>query len=165
MSLIQAVCVGVITVDTIALVDKYPGEDERVIAQDISRAGGGPAAVAAVALSRLGIKSAIVGTIGDDADGKEVLRIFEKEGVDTSGISIGMTATAGSVIVASKEHSARAISTRQPMVQAPINEAAKKLIAQAQWVHVDHVGITRLTELGISRGSGPRSEGSMCRMR
>jgi sulfofructose kinase len=156
LSSVQVVCVGVITVDTIALVEKYPSEDERVLAQEISRAGGGPAAVAAVALSRLGIKSAIVGTIGDDADGKEVLRIFEKEGVDTSGISIGTSATSGSVIVASKEHSARAISTRQPMVQAPINQAAKKLVAAAQWVHVDHVGINQLSELGISRGSGPQ---------
>ena len=155
MSSIQAVCIGVVTIDTIALVDKYPSADERVVAQEISRAGGGPASVAAVALSRLGIKSAIIGTIGDDADGKEVLRIFEKEGVDTSGISIGTSETAGSVIVASKEHSARAISTRQPMVQAPINEAAKKLIAQAKWVHVDHVGVNRLAELGISRGNGP----------
>jgi len=152
---VQAVCVGVITIDTIALVDKYPGEDERILADEISRAGGGPAAVAAVALSRLGIKSAIVGTIGDDADGKEVLRIFAQEGVDTSGISIGKSATAGSVIVASKEHSARAISTRQPVLQAPINEAAKKLIATAQWLHVDHVGIKRLTEMGVSRGNGP----------
>jgi sulfofructose kinase len=155
LSSIQAICVGVITVDTIALVDKYPSADERVIAQEISRAGGGPAAVAAVTLSRLGIKSAIVGTIGDDADGKEVLRIFEKEGVDTSGISLGASATAGSVIVASKEYNTRAISTRQPMLQVPINEATKQLIAQAQWVHVDHVGITRLAELGISRGNGP----------
>jgi len=155
LSSIQAVCIGVVTIDTIALVDKYPSADERVVAQEISRAGGGPAAVAAVTLSRLGIKSAIVGTIGNDADGKEVLRIFEKEGVDTSGISIGTSATAGSVIVASKEYSARAISTRQPMVQAPINEAAKKLITQSQWVHVDHVGVNRLAELGISRGNGP----------
>ena len=156
MNSVQAVCVGVITIDTIALVDKYPSEDERVLANEISRAGGGPAAVAAVALSRLGIKSAIVGTIGDDADGKEVLRIFAQEGVDTSGISIGTTPTAGSVIVASKEHSARAISTRQPVTQAPINEAAKKLIANAQWVHVDHVGVKRLDEAGITRGNGPQ---------
>lgn len=156
MSSVQVVCVGVITIDTIALVDRYPSEDERVLAQEISRAGGGPAAVAAVALSRLGVKSAIVGTIGDDAEGKEVLRIFEKEGVDTSGISIGRSATSGSVIVASKEHSARAISTRQPMVQAPINQAAKQLVADAQWVHVDHAGINQLSELGISRGNGPQ---------
>ena len=148
-------CVGVITIDTIALVENYPNEDERVIANEISRAGGGPAAVAAVALSRLGINCAIVGTIGDDADGKEVLRIFAKEGVDTSGISIGTAPTAGSVIVASKKHSARAISTRQPVVQAPINEAAKKLIANAQWLHVDHVGIKCLDQLGVFRGKGP----------
>lgn len=156
MSSIQAVCVGVITVDTIALVDKYPSADERVVAEEISRAGGGPAAVAAVALSRLGVKSAIVGTIGDDVDGKEVLRIFAQEGVDTSGISIGSSATAGSVIVASREHSARAISTRQPVTQTPINEAARKLISTAEWVHVDHVGIKRLDEAGISRGKGPQ---------
>ena len=147
---------GVITVDTIALVDQYPQEDERVVAQQISRAGGGPAAVAAVALSRLGIRSAIVGTIGDDADGKEVLRIFEKEGVDTSGVSIGNTATAGSVIVASKKNSARAISTRQPVTQAPLNESAKKMISAAEWLHVDHVGVTRLNEAGITRGKGPQ---------
>jgi sulfofructose kinase len=147
---------GVITVDTIALVDQYPQEDERVVAQQISRAGGGPAAVAAVALSRLGIKSAIVGTIGDDADGKEVLRIFEKEGVDTSGVSIGNTATAGSVIVASKKNSARAISTRQPVTQSPLNESAKKMISAAEWLHVDHVGVTRLNEAGITRGKGPQ---------
>ena len=144
-----------ITIDTIALVENYPNEDERVVADEISRAGGGPAAVAAVALSRLGINCAIVGTIGDDADGKEILRIFAKEGVDTSGISIGTAPTAGSVIVASKKHSARAISTRQPVVQAPINEAAKKLIANAQWLHVDHVGIKCLDQLGVSRGKGP----------
>ena len=142
--------------DTIALVDKYPSADERVIAEEISRAGGGPAAVAAVALSRLGVKSAIVGTIGDDADGREVLRIFENEGVDISGVSIGSTSTAGSVIVASKEHSARAISTRQPATQASMNEAAKSLIANAEWLHVDHVGIKRLDEAGISRGKGPQ---------
>lgn len=156
MSDIQVVCMGVITVDTIALVDQYPQEDERVVAQQISRAGGGPAAVAAVALSRLGIRSAIVGTIGDDADGKEVLRIFEKEKVDTSGISIGNTATAGSVIVASKKNNARAISTRQPVTQSPLNESAKKMILASEWLHVDHVGVIRLNEAGITRGKGPQ---------
>jgi sulfofructose kinase len=155
LSEIQVVCVGVITIDTVALVDQYPHEDERVIAEEIIRAGGGPAAVAAVALSRLGIRSAIVGTIGDDADGKEVLRIFEKEKVNTSGISIGKVATAGSVIVASKKNSARAISTRQPVLQSPINEETKKMISSATWLHVDHVGIKQITEAGITRGTGP----------
>ena len=102
MSNIQVVCLGVITIDTIALVDNYPGEDERVLAHQISRAGGGPAAVAAVALSRLGVSTAIAGTIGDDQDGAEVLKIVSREGVDPSGLSIGASATSGSVIVANK---------------------------------------------------------------
>jgi len=142
--------------DTIALVDSYPGEDERVLAHQISRAGGGPAAVAAVALSRLGVATAIAGTIGDDQDGAEVLKIFAREGVDTSGISIGASATSGSVIVASKEHNSRAISTRQPMQQVNLNSEAKKLISQAKWLHVDHVGINRLKSENISRGNGPK---------
>ena len=156
MSDIEVVCLGVITIDTIALVDNYPGEDERVLANQIARAGGGPAAVAAVALSRLGIATAIAGTIGDDQDGAEVLKIFAREGVDTSGISIGASATSGSVIVASKEHNSRAISTRQPMQQVNLNSEAKKLISQAKWLHVDHVGINRLKSENISRGNGPK---------
>lgn len=138
--------------DTISLVDEYPGEDERVIAKAITRAGGGPAAVAAVALSRLGIHTAIVGTVGDDADGKVVLDIFSQEGVDTSGISIGNNATSGSVIVASQTNHARAISTRQPVNQEPLNIAARNLINKAQWVHVDHVGIHQLSDAEIWRG-------------
>lgn len=156
MSNVEVVCLGVITIDTIAQVDRYPAEDERVLANQIMRAGGGPAAVAAVALSRLGISTAIVGTIGDDEDGAEVLRIFAREGVDTSGISTGANATAGSVIVASKVNSSRAISTRQPMQQVVLNAAAKKLISEAKWIHVDHVGIKQLAAENISRGMGPK---------
>ena len=141
--------------DTIALVDTYPDEDERVIAKEISRSGGGPAAVAAVALSRLGVASAIVGTIGDDADGAQVMKIFAREGVDTSGICVGSTPTAGSVIVASRAYNSRAISTRQPVKQEVLNSAAQELMREAQWIHVDHVGIEQITSAGFSRGNGP----------
>jgi sulfofructose kinase len=155
LSQIEVVCVGVITIDTIALVDIYPAEDERVLAKEIVRAGGGPAAVAAVALSRLGIRTAIAGTIGADADGIEVMKIFARENIDTTGISFGEHATSGSVIVASLEHSTRAISTRQPMKPQVLNEGARNLIRQARWVHVDHVGVEQLIEAGITRGTGP----------
>ena len=141
--------------DTIALVDLYPDEDERVIAKEISRSGGGPAAVAAVALSRLGVRSAIVGTIGDDADGAQVMKIFAREGVDTTGISVGSTPTSGSVIVASRAYNSRAISTRQPIKQEALNSSAQELMRQAQWIHVDHVGIEHITGAGFIRGNGP----------
>ncbi len=142
--------------DTIALVEKYPSADERVIADQIARGGGGPAAVAAVALARLGIRTAIVGTIGKDSDALEILNIFQREGVNTSGIAISDDPTAGSVIVAARENSTRAINTRQPVTQAPLTSSAKSLISQAQWLHCDHVGITRLEEMEVIRGKGPK---------
>ncbi len=142
--------------DTIALVERYPGADERVLAKEIVRAGGGPAAVAAVALARLGVSTAIVGTIGDDEDGHEVLRIFERESIDAQGISFAGAHTAGSVIVAALEESTRAISTRQPLHQAPVNDYAKSLVHSVEWVHADHVGIHLLAELGVAKGNGPQ---------
>lgn len=148
----EVLCIGVITLDTIAIVEKYPAEDERVLAESIVRAGGGPAAVASVALARLGIPSAIAGTIGNDRDGDFVLEVFEREGVNTEGIARGESPTSGSVIVASKEHSSRAISTRQPIHALPLNEAARGIASQVEWIHVDHVGIKQLSPAGISRG-------------
>lgn len=153
---IDVLSMGVITMDTIALVEKYPSADERVLAKLIVRAGGGPAAVAAVALARLGMRSAIVGTVGDDDDGQEILRIFEREGVDATGVSIGCEETSGSIIVVAKEQATRAISSRQVSQEVPINKFARNLAKTAKWIHVDHVGITRLSELGISRGGGPK---------
>ena len=49
----SVLCVGVASLDTIVLVDKYPAADERVIALDTMRAAGGPAMTAAVTLARL----------------------------------------------------------------------------------------------------------------
>lgn len=48
--------------------------------------GGGTSANTAVALARLGIPTAFVGTIGDDQYGKYIKSDFQKEGVDISGL-------------------------------------------------------------------------------
>lgn len=142
--------------DTIALVDDYPEEDGRCPAHEIVRSGGGPAAVAAITLARLGIHTGIMGTVGDDDEGRQILHIFEQEGVDAQVVSISSAPTAGSVIVASRKRMTRAISTRQPPNQPAPSALAHTIARQAQWIHCDHVGITQLERLGISRGSGPK---------
>ena len=52
----KVLSVGIATVDTIVLVDKYPAANERVVALDSIRAVGGPATTAAVTLARLGVE-------------------------------------------------------------------------------------------------------------
>ncbi|MBA3436203.1 MAG: hypothetical protein H0X20_00310 [Chloroflexi bacterium] len=55
---------------------------------DLQRAGGGPAATAAVALARLGHRVAFVGTVGDDAAGDEIRASLTEEGVDVEDVTV-----------------------------------------------------------------------------
>lgn len=136
---LDAVFVGAATYDAIALVDGFPGADQRVVAESIVYAGGGPAATAAVAASRLGARVAFVGTVGDDANGRAILAGLRAEGVDVSGVSVSRTQdSAASVVIVDRTRGTRAICNRP----APLIDLAPAvgLIAAAPVVHVDHVG-------------------------
>lgn len=135
------VFVGLATFDAIALVDGLPAADERVVASAVSFAGGGPAATAAVAASRLGVPSAFVGAVGDDEDGRRILLGLSEEGVDISGVRVVPGSSGASVVIVERRGGTRIICTRPvpPLDIAP-GSAAADLIRAAQWVHVDHLG-------------------------
>ncbi|KRE52509.1 PfkB family carbohydrate kinase [Phycicoccus sp. Soil748] len=133
------VFVGAATIDSIALVGDFPGPDDRVVAEDLVFAGGGPAATAAVAAARLGVAAAFVGTVGDDADGQLIVDSLAAEGVDVSGVSRRAGArSAASVIVVDQRRGTRAICARTgPEVDT---SRAADLLDRAEWVHADHLG-------------------------
>jgi len=132
------VCVGSATLDTVALVDAYPGPDERVLARQLVRAGGGNAATAAVAIARLGLAVSFVGTVGADDEGDQVRDGLAAEGVDVAGLRPdARVATGASVIVCAS--ATRAICTR-PVPPLRLGAEAKDLVRQASWVHVDYLG-------------------------
>ncbi len=133
------VFVGAATVDSIALVSGYPGADDRVVAEELTFAGGGPAATAAVTAARLGVSVAFVGTVGDDPDGERILADLEGEGVDVSGVTrVPGRRSAASVIVVDRGRGTRAICARPgPAVDA---SHAADLVRAAEWVHADHLG-------------------------
>jgi len=62
--------------------DKIPFESATLVA------GVGNSANAAVAAKRLGLSSALLGIIGDDAYGKDISAVYKKEGLDRSYIEI-----------------------------------------------------------------------------
>ena len=133
------VCVGAATLDAIALVDSFPEPDQRVIAQEITYTGGGPAATAAVAAARLGVPAAYVGTVGDDADGQRIREGLSAEGVDISSVSVAAGQASGaSVVLVDSGRGTRAICTRPgPRVDLSL---AGPLLSAADWVHTDHLG-------------------------
>lgn len=134
--------VGAATLDALALVDRYPAADERVVASAIAYAGGGPAATAAVAAARQGHDVAFVGAVGDDPEGQQIIAGLQAEGVHTDGILVVEGGrSAASVVVVARESSTRAICNRpQPMVDLTARPVVMELLAASIWVHVDHIG-------------------------
>src|SRR4051812_18924005 len=77
-------CIGPATVDLGTRLEGPPPDDARILATDGALAGGGPAATAAVALARLGVPVAFLGTVGRDRAGDLVVQGLLDEGVDIS---------------------------------------------------------------------------------
>ncbi|WP_129839812.1 carbohydrate kinase family protein [Streptomyces sp. RFCAC02] len=148
------VCVGVVTLDALALVDRHPGPDERVLADRVAITGGGPAATAAVVLARQGVPVAFVGRVGTDAEGAQALDLLAAEGVDvTHTLRDPATPTQSSVVIAATGSATRSIATRAVPPLPPLTGAAADLVAGAGWVHTDHLGFAPVADL-LERRAG-----------
>lgn len=145
----KVLSVGIATLDTIVLVDKYPAANERVIAREIVRAVGGPATTAAVTMARLGIDVSLACVIGDDEAGRHIFDTLKREGVDTRNVVIDphVSTSVGNIVVSSHEQS-RAIMVQLHSVRPgkPTN------IADYGWIHVDQSGMETAKIWGIKRG-------------
>jgi ribokinase len=82
----EIIVVGSINVDVSIGVPHAPRRGETLLGADIVRGGGGKGANQAVACARLGRETAMVGAVGDDADGTWMLQLLAAEDVDTSAV-------------------------------------------------------------------------------
>lgn len=135
----RLVFLGLATMDAIAVVPRLPGPDERLEARTVVHAGGGIAATASVAASRLGAEVAFVGPVAEDEEGERILAGLSAEGVDVSGVLRVPAGQGGSsVILVDEATGTRAIATRPlPPFSVPSGFVP---VAGADWVHVDHHG-------------------------
>src|SRR5215472_12896141 len=104
-----ALCVGHCTVDTIGVVEQFPGADEKVELSAFSLQGGGAAATAAASLSTLGIRTSFVGKISDDFHGTLIREGLDEAGVDTKGLVVHPSAVSASTFIAVDRHTQRRI--------------------------------------------------------
>jgi sugar/nucleoside kinase (ribokinase family) len=133
---LDVICVGAVTLDTIAVVPETPRDDERVLASQFVTAIGGPAATAAVALARLGARVGFCGVVGDDPEGRWLLDGLEREAVVTDWVRTAPGATTRSVVLVSESSAGRTIIT-QP-AQSP--RADDVPAGASSWIHVDQTG-------------------------
>lgn len=163
----EVICVGVATWDTIALVPRFPAPDERLVAEELRVAIGGPAAIAAITLARLGVKVGLVAGVGDDRAGQQVIAALGDAGVDAKFVRVVAGAsTARSIVTVSSDTDSRSI-VNKPFAAADqvvkggagggsAGVAAAQAAASAEWVHFDHFGWQLKSDLAINRGEGPK---------
>ena len=97
---IDVLCLGHACCDLVFSVDHHPLADEKMTATGFSECGGGPAANAAVAVAKLGLRSAFSGYLGDDSQGESHYQELLQYGVNTQLIQRGKSPTPISTILA-----------------------------------------------------------------
>jgi sulfofructose kinase len=96
---VDVLCVGHASYDLILSVSRHPGADEKIVADSLLSCGGGPAANAAVCVSRLGLTSAFAGYLGCDLYGDKHFQELADYGVNTQLIIRGASPTPLSTIL------------------------------------------------------------------
>jgi ribokinase len=68
--------------------DRLPAHDEKVIGQFVGYMPGGPASNFACAASQLGLRAAVLASVGEDEAGRRIVDDFARFGVDTSFLEV-----------------------------------------------------------------------------
>lgn len=83
----DALVLGSVNIDATLALPREPRPGETLRASSLSWGLGGKGANQAVAMARLGVRTAFVGMTGDDAPGGDAARTLADEGIDTAGLS------------------------------------------------------------------------------
>ena len=102
---LDVLCVGMATYDLTFTVPRHPNPDEKYFASSYEECGGGPAANASIAVSRLGGKAAFSGYLGYDYFGKIHYDELIKNSINCNLISRNKFPTRLSMILAKPDGS------------------------------------------------------------
>jgi sulfofructose kinase len=153
MTAVDVVCIGIATLDAIALVDRLPAPGERLPAVEIRLAGGGVAATAAVTLARLGVPVAFIGRVGDDEAGRWIRAGLADSGVDVGGLRTVPGRSPASVVLVDATGGERSlIPDVRGVPPISLTNADLEQCTAARLIHVDQTGypvIAGLRERGV----------------
>ncbi|MBD2165424.1 ribokinase [Calothrix membranacea FACHB-236] len=91
---------GSINIDLVATVPRLPNPGETLLGHNFVQVPGGKGANQAVALARLGVPTHMVGRVGTDSFGSELLYNLQNSGVETENISIDENVSSGVAAIA-----------------------------------------------------------------
>ncbi|MEZ2249244.1 ribokinase [Microcoleus sp.] len=91
---------GSINLDLVAKTPRLPVPGETIIGSNFLTTGGGKGANQAVAAARLGVSTHMIGRVGNDNFGEELLTNLQSFGLNTDNISIDQNSHSGVAIIA-----------------------------------------------------------------
>jgi len=96
----KKICVvGSINVDMVTLMSRFPKPGETVPGKEFNTFPGGKGANQAVAARKLGGNVKILGCVGNDGFGREMVDMFNNLGIDTSSVKIETTVSTGTATI------------------------------------------------------------------
>src|ERR1043165_8545899 len=91
--------VGSFNMDLFIEAPRFPAPGEAILGRNFRRAPGGKGANQAYTVARMGRPAAIIGAVGQDAFGDEMIENVRRMGVDTSGVVRRKTAASGTSMI------------------------------------------------------------------
>ena len=137
--MVDCVGFGICASDYLCLLPEYPELDQKTELVAFAKQGGGPVPTALVTLARLGIKTAYIGKIGDDDEGRFITQELQDAGVDTRGVVIdGKSSTPRAFIWIDKISGKKTIAlNRTTISDFKPDELSRTVITKGTILHLD----------------------------
>jgi len=120
-------------------VDRYPREDTKLQSLQTKFQGGGPCATGLVAVSKLGVKSCYMGTLGDDMYGDYICNAFDTYGVGRESVRIIPDSQSfHSVVLLNVSNASRTCVWNRGTVTPPAcSDIDLDVLKNAKYLHLD----------------------------
>ena len=93
------VSLGGINMDLVTFADRLPADGETVVGRQFITYAGGKGANQAVAAARMGVRSAMVGRVGDDMFGPQLIELLQDAGVETGAVGVSEGVSSGIAVI------------------------------------------------------------------
>ena len=93
------VSLGGINMDLVTFADRLPADGETVVGSRFVTYAGGKGANQAVALARMGARTAMVGRVGDDMFGPQLIDLLQSAGVATDAVGVSEGLSSGIAVI------------------------------------------------------------------
>ena len=90
---------GGINMDLVTFADRLPADGETVVGSRFVTYAGGKGANQAVAVARMSARSAMVGRVGDDMFGPQLIELLQSAGVETGAVGISQGVSSGIAVI------------------------------------------------------------------